>query len=335
MKEILHILNISRKPIFQASTNLMTEIFTVARTQYKPDFLPMKSVCPLPDFGRKFNMSFGETSLLRASEIWKASVEGKIRLLWSGGIDSTVALVALLQTVPAGHKIVVYCNLNSINENPKLYSLLLNNKNVIFENSSVMPSGNPMQLITGELGDQIFGSDLLYKIVNNFGFLQLREDYEVILPRLFTARCGAELGNKLYERYKPIAAEAPFRLKTAFDFIWWWNFTQKWQCVKFRKDCLLSPEIKTLHFFESEEFQLWSVNNHDKKITTNVQSYKLPAKEFIFEFDKNETYRNFKRKYGSPFGNKFYFFALYNDGSKVYTWKECDDLINELTPQFN
>ena len=93
--------------------------------------------------------------------------------------------------------------------------------------------------------------------------------------------------------------------------------------------------IKSVHFFESDSFQLWSVYNHEKKITTNVQSYKQPAKEFIYEFDKNEDYRAFKRKYGSPFGNKFYFFALYKDGRKVYTWKECDELINELTPQYN
>lgn len=335
MSELLYILNISRKPIFQASTNLMPEIFTVARTNYKPDFLPLQSVCPLPDLSQPYDKTFAETAHLRAQEIWAQAVEGEVNLLWSGGIDSTVTLIALLQTVPKGQHVRVYCNLNSINENPNLYGLLLKNKNVIFENSSVMPVSKPMTLLTGELGDQIFGSDLLYKIINNFGFSQLSEDFETVLPKLFRARCGAELGNELFERYRPIAAEAPFKLKTAFDFIWWWNFTQKWQCVKFRKDCLLSPEIKSVHFFESDSFQLWSVYNHEKKITTNVQSYKQPAKEFIYEFDKNEDYRAFKRKYGSPFGNKFYFFALYKDGRKVYTWKECDELINELTPQYN
>ena len=190
--------------MFQASTNLMTEIFTVARTKYKPDFLPMQSVCPLPDFSRKFDMSFAETALSRAAEIWKFAVDGKINLLWSGGIDSTVALVALLQTVPTGQQIVVYCNLNSINENPKLYTILLKNKSVVFKNSSVMPVGKPMTLITGELGDQIFGSDLLFKIINNFGFSQLREDFETVLPKLFAARCGPELGKELFERYRPI-----------------------------------------------------------------------------------------------------------------------------------
>lgn len=334
MKEIVHILNISRKPLFQASTSLITEIFTVARTAYKPDLLLLKSICPLPDFTANYQKTFSETALERAADIWrKHAVAGQLNLLWSGGIDSTVSLIALLQTAASGQNLRVYCNVNSINENPFLYSLLLKQKNVSFENSSKMPDAVKMTVITGELGDQIFGSDLLFRIVNNFGFSKLREPYEEVLPKLFNIRCGNEFGNFLYERYRPIAEEAPFKIRTAFDFIWWWNLTQKWQCVKFRKDCLLSPAIKAVHFFESDNFQRWSVHNHDKKIQNTVQSYKMPAKEFIFEFDKNADYKLHKRKYGSPFGNKFYFFAIYDDGSKVDTWKECDQLINELSPE--
>lgn len=41
-----------------------------------------------------------------------------------------------------GNQIAVYYNLNSINENPKLYALLPKNKNVVFKNSSVMPIAN-------------------------------------------------------------------------------------------------------------------------------------------------------------------------------------------------
>ncbi len=333
MKEIVHIENVSRKPLFKASANLMTEIFTVARTKYKPDFLPLKSVCPLPDFNQKYELNFTETALIRAQEIWKNNtVNNEVNVLWSGGIDSTVALVALIQTAKVTSQFNVFCNLNSINENPALYAMLLQNKKVSFKNSSIMPRQTSMQLITGELGDQIFGSDLLFKIVNTLGFSQLHVDFDVVLPKVFKMRCGEELGQTLYERYRPIIEEAPFKLKTAFDFIWWWNLTQKWQSVKFRKNCLLNSQISTLHFFESDNFQLWSVNNHSRKIKDSVQSYKMPAKEFIFEFDKNSDYLLQKRKYGSPFGNKFHFLALYDDGTKICTWEECDQLINALTP---
>lgn len=319
-----------------ATASLMTEIMTVSRLKYKPDFIPMKSVCTLPQLNSGFNKSFEQISLERGEDLWKNSVQNNsLSLLWSGGIDSTVALIAMLRTCPAGSHIDLYCNMNSIIENNSLYCKLLSDPRIRLKNSSIIPNNHSINLITGELGDQVFGSDLLFRIAANFGFNNLFNSYQEIIPQLFNNRCGPVHGAALFDRYEPIVNEAPFKIKTAFDFIWWWNFTQKWQCVKFRKEGLIDEKHKALHFFEYDDFQLWSIHNHPAKISTDLESYKMPAKEFIYKYDQDAVYQKNKKKYGSPFGNKRYFYVLYDDRSKLYTWDECNKLIDQHTTQIS
>lgn len=335
MKELIQILNVSKKPVFQATTSLMTAIATVSRLNYKPDLIPLKSVCALPD-DLNYKKNFAETSIERGADIWRQhAVNDELYLLWSGGIDSTVALTSLLINCKPQQKINVFCNINSINENASFYEKLLKNKNVNLLNSSTMPENRPVNCITGELGDQVFGSDLLFKIVNTVGVEALKIDYEKIIPTLFINRCGEIWGKYLFKRYQPIVEEAPFKIKTAFDFIWWWNFTQKWQCVKFRINCFTAPNINLIHFCDSEAFQKWSIVNHNEKIGDSVQSYKMPAKQFIYSYNPNRDYLEKKRKYGSPFGNKIHCYAIFSDGSKLHTWDECNQLIDKITTDFS
>ncbi|MFZ3229654.1 MAG: hypothetical protein WA160_05585 [Pseudobdellovibrio sp.] len=324
MKQLIHTFNISKHPAFQAAAALTTDVMTISRLNYKPDLMQITSLYPLPAMPRQFTKTFEDISLQRAQDLWvECALYQNINILWSGGIDSTLALVALILTLPNKFNITVYCNFSSINENERFYKLLLANKSVILKNSSVLTETVPTQFVTGDLGDQIFGSELLFRIDREFGFENLKKPFQQIIPKLFNSRCGSELGSVLYDRYLPIINECPFPLKSAFDFIWWWNYTQKWQGVKLRKQCYLKNDMKLFHFFDSSDFELWSVFNHELKIGSVIESYKKSAKDFIFKYDNNEFYLNFKKKCSSPFGGKVYYFAHYDDGSKIFSWSEC------------
>lgn len=328
MKQLIHIFNLHPSPVFKAAAMLSTQIMTVSRLNYNPNLVQIKSLYPMPFFNKDFEISFEEVSHRRAQQIWREFINNDtINILWSGGIDSTVLLVALLQNRPVGGTIHVYCNLSSITENVDFYRILLSQKDVVLKNSSVLCEKHSLCFITGDLGDQIFGSELLFVIAREFGFSNLFEPYQNIIPQLFKNRCGDDLGLFLYDRYLPIVKECPFEIKTAFDFIWWWNFTQKWQGVKFRKDCLLLGSHKNIHFFDCEEFQLWSLFNNHKKIGRSIETYKQIAKDFIFKFDKNGNYLNKKLKCSSPLGDKAYFFGLYDDGSTIANWSDAKKTI--------
>lgn len=323
MSELIHTFNLSRKPIMKAGAILSAQIMPVSRLRYKPDLIQIKSVHSIPQIPSSFSLNFREVALNQASRLWSGhSQNGILNILWSGGIDSTVALVALLMTLPKGNKIAVYCNLSSIIENPDFYQNLLQNSDVILRNSSMLHDGEAQTFITGDLGDQVFGSELLFRISREFGFENLQLPYEKVVPELFRRNCGSEGGAFLYERYHPIVNESPFPIRTAFDFVWWWNFTQKWQGVAFRKKCFFEPEHRFIHFFESEDFQLWSIFSHEKKIGSRLETYKLPAKEMIYEYDRNENYFKYKKKTSSPFGDKVVFYAQFEDGRRITDWSE-------------
>lgn len=330
MNELIYCLNISNDPKFKAAARLMTEIIPVSRLKYVPDLIKCKNICPMPKIPTEFNASFSDVCLERAAQLWSDyQSNNQLNINWSGGIDSTTALVALLKTRPSDSNIRVFCNLNSINEHSEFYKILLQNKNVILVNSSIYKSNEIIHVISGEFGDQIFGSDLIYRINVQQGFESLFEDYKIIIPKLFKSRAGEIEGAFLYDRYEPIVNESPFPIKTAFDFVWWWNFTQKWQFVKFRQESFLNQKYKVLHFFESENFQIWSIFRHHEKIGNNLNSYKMPAKDFIFSYDGNSFYRDQKKKFSSPVGNKLYYYAKTENGTKYETWSECNDLIEK------
>ncbi len=331
MKNLIHIFNISQAPIFLGAHALATEIMPISRVQCNTDIIKIKSICSIPNIPGTFSKNFDHVTNERALSIWKNHAkEGCVHILWSGGIDSTLALVALLMHSPIDGKVIVYCNINSILENNLFYTFLLKQKNVILRNSSMLPQSEKFDLITGDLGDQIFGSELLYRINHLYGFDALSSPYERVIPELFSARCGEDMGRKMYARYLPIVESSRFPIKTAFDFIWWWNFTQKWQGVQFRKQCFLHENHRAIHFFDSIDYQLWSIFFHDQKIGKKIETYKQPAKEFIFSFDKNEAYLKNKKKLGSPYGSQLYYFGIYDDGTQIKTWSECQQTLSQL-----
>ena len=58
-------------------------------------------------------------------------------------------------------------------------------------------------------------------------------------------------------------------------------------------------EKRYFPFFMTNDFELWSLNNHDKKIRDTWESYKWPCKEIIYRFTKDADYFESKTKHGS------------------------------------
>lgn len=323
MKQILNIINVSEEPRLKAAASLTAHVLTISRLKHKPDLINVKSISPLPSFESSFNKNFEEVSLQRAQNLWLKNKDKELNVLWSGGIDSTLVLTAFFMTRHEGQKMNVFCNINSITENRHFYQTLLKDKSVRLLNSSKINSQSPLEFVTGDLGDQVFGSELIFRISRDFGFEKLFSPYLEVVPSLFKNICGENYGAVLFERFSPIVDECPFKIITAFDFIWWWNFTQKWQGVNLRKGFYLDGDHLATSFFDDDDFQRWSVFSHSEKIGKKIETYKMPAKKLIYAFDRNEDYLKFKKKQSSYFGGKIFSFGLYDDGSKIKTYSEC------------
>ena len=272
---------------------------SVSRLNYKPDTFDCKSICEpistltaLPNHG----MTFDQLCDQRALELKK--LPGTIFVMWSGGIDSTTVMTAILRTWKDSElsKLVVLCNTDSIKENPNFFKLIAT-KGIEIRTSSadIEQHLNYGYVVTGELCDQLFGSDIVGSCVSAFGESAITAPWKDTVPGIFN-KFSSTHGAAAFNNYSNIIDECPFPLVTTQDFCWWLNFTQKWQHVKLRT--LMSTTwtnpgatFKNLiHFFDTVPFQVWSLHNQDKKIKTTWQSYKYLAKEYIISYTSDISY---------------------------------------------
>ena len=283
----------------------------------------------------------------RSKEIFNLNTD-KLFLLWSGGIDSTVALVSFLKnfsTQIIRERLTVVLTEHSIAEYPDFFEKYIKHTVPYVVVYDIIKTYKDLAktniVITGELGDQIFGSMLITLLSDNSTEILSRYDqrrlqrltvslnHETELDKLFVSwKKGIEfiyftvlrqgnrydihkkIVNSLIEWLEPLVTIAPFEIMTAYDVLWWINFTLKWQDVVLRMPCSGKENAKTLfnntiHFFCTEDFQKWSLNekNHrEEKILSNkFSSYKYIAKKYIFDFTKDNNYFLNKKKVPSLF----------------------------------
>jgi len=273
----------------------------VSRLDYKPDTFdhalvcrPIKEVLTLPNHRKTFE----QVCLERAEEL--RSLEGPIFVMWSGGIDSTAAMTAIFRTFSKEDldRVTVLCDDRSIKENPNYFKLIIRNK--VKTKAITMylePYLEQGWLVTGELGDQLFGHDMIGGCVGMSGETALQDNWENHIPKYFE-HLGTGGAKYVNERLRPIIDEAPFQIKSTHDFAWWYNFSQKWQNVKLRfLGCNVwkNPKqsyTKMIHFYDSLDFEVWSVHNQNLKIGNTLKSYKAVSKQFSIDWSGDTDFIN-------------------------------------------
>jgi len=268
----------------------------------------MKSVFQLPML-RSFQSSYEDVCDQRAVFLLRlASHLGvEIYVFWSGGVDSTCALISLLKHCHEYDRIIVLLTENSILEYPLFYSRHIRGK-LPYRSATLLGDLFTMRalIVNGEHNDQLFGSDIIADAIALFGIEavtgRLQREF---LTSLFEVKLEGDRDTALFLSglFGRLVETAPLPLKTNFDLLWWINFALKWQTVYMRSLIFskgkLSPQhIATYYhpFFNTTEFQLWSMNNPDKRITNHWRTYKWPAKKLIYDFTKDADYRDNKIK---------------------------------------
>ena len=149
--------------------------------------LEIKNTCPLPENNGK-SLDLEDCITDSVERIWRVLSNKQIHLLWSGGIDSTVALVALLEN---NTPVKIIYSESSTKENPTIYKWLLEKeKNHSWIELSYQKSvidylkeenlDNKL-FITGEIGDQIMGH-----FYNTTSFPQLNDEEYMLSKDVFS-----------------------------------------------------------------------------------------------------------------------------------------------------
>jgi hypothetical protein len=247
------------------------------------------------------NLSFDDVSLLSAENLWLKAKNRKIALFWSGGIDSTVALVSLIKTNSKWQKqLVIYTsNYSTTVEYPLFYEQFLKDKvevefltNHEFFDAELF--NDNFVVVDGTCGDQLWGCNILAEMID-------------VADRPYQEFFNHGVFNKIYENgSKPslkkntinyiemLVDMFPIKTKTIAELYWLLTFTHKWDVVRLRHTSYIkdvSQFGKMNAFFNTEDFQRWTMCNADKRLQKEWNTYKQPAKDFIFTFTKDSDYQ--------------------------------------------
>lgn len=283
---------------------------------------PMKtvSIFPLPTF-KTFSQPLEAVCDARAQELLKkASALGvRVYLFYSGGIDSTLMLVSIFKQANAAQRdnITILLTEASILESPSFFHDHICGKFAL-EVSTMFPYllGTKGLFVGAEQNDLVFGSDFLRPFIKKRGLEKLLRPYnrDVMISH-FTDRLedtpNASKEAAFYvELFEKLKNKAPMPIQSNFDFFWWISFCLKWQFISVRMLAFTADRNASLitkdyvrdyytHFYDTEEFQLWSMNNLDKRIKSDWKTYKWPCKDIIYDYTKDADYRDNKTKKGS------------------------------------
>jgi hypothetical protein len=281
--------------------------FLVDRTRTIDDFYAILGpLPPYPDYKVDYNIACDRKSIELLRESKEKNIE--MRISWSGGIDSTNAMAGLYKYLDypefSNNEIYVCLNQKSIDEYPWMYENIIKKHPRIHEyrgeiyaeegkgenealglnmSRPVADGYDDYMVVTGELGDQIFGAKILIPDIKANGTKGLVEMHysEVFSPDM--------------ARYlKPLADAMPEHWpRDCGNMMHWMNFILKWQWCQIRMFIMYPvPYLKFRHFYDDNIIQQWALQNDMsvKMPEWNLKRYKEPAKRYIADVTGDEGY---------------------------------------------
>jgi len=233
--------------------------------------------------------------------------------MWSGGIDSTVILASILKNSSLADRqnITVACNRISIYENPLFYYQHIKPNFSVIDSTYLIIDQEKLTnycLINGDPADALyagaFSQDMLLDSPDDFS-RNCRTDPDRLI-KFISQKTNYTFADRFYQSLLININSVDVPVSTYHDFFWWIQFNLTWVSDKFRciqqgyidKDSYESYINNFVNWFNSDEYQQWSMNNNHAgiKYGSHISDYKLVSKNYIYDFDKDPYYRTFKTK---------------------------------------
>jgi hypothetical protein len=293
----------------------------------------------MPEYDANYSRSFNDISDERAREIGEliTSQNKKFTVMYSGGLDSTVVMTALIKNLTQEQlkNVSVCANSHSLVENPLFWKKFIWGKFKIFDSSfhkydDIIEMGN--HPITADEGDCIFGTMSFLDLQQNYDYYltqvssesRLRlasikdkitsgdvhySEYKDILIKYWSIPENPQLGQSWYDKFDKNIKTATVPVYSLHDYFWWVLFNLKFQSCSIRLALYLNDRVDygetinkwAVNWFGSTAYQKWSMtnNNNGEKIEFGPTTYKMASRKYIYDLDKNDWYYFFKLKLGS------------------------------------
>jgi hypothetical protein len=311
----------------------------------------------MPTYDGLFTDTWGDVTDARAVEIEKLLLDNdkKLGVFWSGGIDSTCILTAILKNFqPTSLELVtVMCTADSVFENPVFYEKHIR---PIFKTSDsnnwALLTSPDFMFVDGNAADTLLMSmspSLDVQMAVRRGELlsaSWRTSPDVLIDYLAKIAQSKEFAVWYYETNKESIESTNIPIETYFDFMWWISFNYDYYNWTVHTWFFILNQIgisweqyqsRFVGWFRTIPYQLWAMNNNGAGVKhgKTVGSFKHHPKTYIYEFDSNEYYYRYKTKINSS--GRVYAssvpgpFAITDNFELLYLEKNLDQII-ELLP---
>ena len=277
----------------------------------------------LPNLVNFKNLSFDDVTDNRALELQdKVSSFNKVYLFWSGGIDSTVILAAILKNwnKESIQKLIIVLNKYSVEENSNMYHNYIHEKiNTISTDLFFSGKANfshDAVYVDGNVGDSVSYLCLAEfdKMYPGYYKKPWKQNWRILIE-FFSKYQNQQYGLSMYKQIVESLEFNNLEIETINDFLWWLTFNWLhdkllynilWQYTP----CFFSnPNIDTKKFleenmfqwFNSDDYQNWTVSTIGTtlRIGDDISTNKYSFKTYIFNFDNNYDYYKYKLKEAS------------------------------------
>jgi len=215
-----------------------------------------------------------------------------IFIFWSGGIDSTAVLVGIMKKCDHS-KITIICDNRSQKENPEFYKKYIEGKieTVTIDQYFGMEIHEDL-VLTGVGGDAVFGDVVPAAFNGKIAPLKL-------LPLDWREDNPWNLEDDNLEIIEKFCSESDIKIKSIQQLRCWFFQRLSLQGRCFEHDWWFDNQknSKVIHFYNfAEEVARWVLANPDQIIHKEINSYKWPLKNYIYQYDKDRSYLIHKKK---------------------------------------
>ena len=263
----------------------------IDRTALFRDDIGVRKLVPVV---KPFTGDFAEVMAQGADRL--NSMSGPKVVMWSGGLDSTGVLCALLASGKIKDYQIVLTQ-ESIAEYPAFFSAHVkpNNHRIIPSTGSwteALLSSLPAITITGH------GHSIPNYVVHKFAdsALSLDAPWEGVLKLL--RRSMAK------EMLTAHVAAAPVEIKTVDDVYWLIRFVFAKHQTTYRMGCVAEHSEdgqKFIPFYGSDSYEAWEVSSRERlRVSRASAKTKIDLRDFIFAFTGDADYAQNKRQENSP-----------------------------------
>ena len=281
------------------------------------------------------NFSFKQACQKSATAISDYAGARKIYIFWSGGIDSTLVIASFLLAGVDASNIVIVCNQESIQENPKFWKNIVSEKfscvstdEFFLKYKTVLPQGvlveaNPADTTFGDFDLKIAPNRLVDTLTAAPEASNLVKHYTSLHPAIPLNRI-----EKSIDIVNKTVSGSPAPITTMFDWLRWVNINFIWMSVNESLRSRVHAQSDTFYFFNAPAMQKWASKNVSVDYIVNKYYKHVLMKETIFEVFEDSDYFDNKIKWPSVsrrFLNRSALFSTTNQ--HYYIAKEFENFL--------